>query len=172
MSVLGNAVVEPITGQVIEPVLYGHRAGLSPIAIITSATFWTWLWGMLGILLSTPLTVCLAVLGKYVPSLGIFATLLGEEAEIEPDVKFYQRLVALDRDGAGRDHRAGGRHGHESQRHKCDHAGRPVRVRVSRAVGRGQWNRDPVPAVNVGERRRRALCHRSRAVLDPKNRRD
>ena len=51
-------------------------------------------------LLSTPLTVCLAVLGKYVPSLSFFATLLGEEAELEPDVRFYQRLVALDRDGA------------------------------------------------------------------------
>ena len=62
--------------------------------------FWTWLWGTLGLLLSTPLTVCLAVLGKYVPSLRFFATLLGEEAELEPDVRFYQRLVALDRDGA------------------------------------------------------------------------
>ena len=62
--------------------------------------FWTWLWGTLGLLLSTPLTVCLAVLGKYVPSLWFFATLLGEEAELEPDVRFYQRLVALDRDGA------------------------------------------------------------------------
>jgi hypothetical protein len=55
---------------------------------------------MMGILLSTPLTVCLAVLGKYVPSLGVFATLLGEEAELEPDMRFYQRLVALDADGA------------------------------------------------------------------------
>ena len=62
--------------------------------------FWTWLWGTLGLLLSTPMTVCLAVLGKYIPGLGFFAVLLGEEAVLEPDVRFYQRLVALDSDGA------------------------------------------------------------------------
>src|SRR5580693_8863492 len=62
--------------------------------------FWTWLWGTLGLLLSTPLTVCLAVLGKYVPSMWFFAALLSEDAELEPDVQFYQRLVALDREGA------------------------------------------------------------------------
>ena len=62
--------------------------------------FWTWLWGTMGLLLSTPLTVCLAVLGKYVPSMWFFAEMLSEDAELEPDVRFYQRLVALDREGA------------------------------------------------------------------------
>ena len=62
--------------------------------------FWTWLWGALGLLLSTPMTVCLAVLGKYVPSLGFFATLLGQETELEPQLRYCQRLLALDEGGA------------------------------------------------------------------------
>jgi predicted PurR-regulated permease PerM len=84
----------------LEPVIYGKTTGVSAFGLLVAAMFWTWLWGLLGTLLSTPLTLCLAVLGKYVPSLGFFATLLGEDAELEPDVRFYQRLVALDRDGA------------------------------------------------------------------------
>ena len=94
------AVVETALNSFLEPVIYGKTTGVSAFGLLVAAMFWTWLWGLLGILLSTPLTVCLAVLGKYVPSLGVFATLLGEEAELEPDVRFYQRLVALDRDGA------------------------------------------------------------------------
>jgi predicted PurR-regulated permease PerM len=94
------AVVETILNSFLEPVIYGKTTGVSALGLLVAAMFWTWLWGLLGILLSTPLTVCLAVLGKYVPSLGVFATLLGEEAELDPDVRFYQRLVALDRDGA------------------------------------------------------------------------
>jgi hypothetical protein len=62
--------------------------------------FWTWLWGLLGTLLATPLTLCLAVLGKYVPSLSFFATILGKEADLDQDIRFYQRLVSLDQDGA------------------------------------------------------------------------
>jgi predicted PurR-regulated permease PerM/methylmalonyl-CoA mutase cobalamin-binding subunit len=94
------AVVETALNSFLEPVIYGKTTGVSALGLLVAAMFWTWLWGLLGILLSTPLTVCLAVLGKYVPSLGVFATLLGEEAELDPDVRFYQRLVALDRDGA------------------------------------------------------------------------
>jgi predicted PurR-regulated permease PerM len=93
-------VVETILNSFLEPVIYGKTTGVSALGLLVAAMFWTWLWGTLGLLLSTPLTVCLAVLGKYVPSLRFFATLLGEEAELEPDVRFYQRLVALDRDGA------------------------------------------------------------------------
>ena len=84
----------------LEPVIYGKTTGISALGLLVAAMFWTWLWGTLGLLLSTPLTVCLAVLGKYVPSLWFFAALLNEEAELEPDVRFYQRLVALDREGA------------------------------------------------------------------------
>jgi predicted PurR-regulated permease PerM len=94
------AVVETVLNSYLEPVIYGKTTGVSALGLLVAAMFWTWLWGTMGLLLSTPLTVCLAVLGKYVPSLSFFAALLGEEVELEPDVRFYQRLVALDRDGA------------------------------------------------------------------------
>jgi len=84
----------------LEPVIYGKTTGVSALGLLVAAMFWTWLWGLLGILLSTPMTVCLAVLGKYVPSLGFFATILGEEAELDQNIRFYQRLVSLDQDGA------------------------------------------------------------------------
>jgi len=93
-------VVEVLLNSYLEPVIYGKTTGISALGLLVAAMFWTWLWGTLGLLLSTPLTVCLAVLGKYVPSLRFFATLLGEESELDPDVRFYQRLVALDREGA------------------------------------------------------------------------
>jgi predicted PurR-regulated permease PerM len=94
------AVVETALNSYLEPVIYGKTTGVSALGLLVAAMFWTWLWGTMGLLLSTPMTVCLAVLGKYVPSLSFFAALLGEEVELEPDVRFYQRLVALDREGA------------------------------------------------------------------------
>src|SRR4051812_49012478 len=94
------AVVEVVLNSYLEPVIYGKTTGISALGLLVAAMFWTWLWGTLGLLLSTPLTVCLAVLGKYVPSLWFFAAILNEEAELEPDVRLYQRLVALDREGA------------------------------------------------------------------------
>jgi hypothetical protein len=84
----------------LEPVVYGKSTGVSALGLLVAAVFWTWLWGLLGTLLSTPLTLCLAVLGKYVPSLSFFATLLGGEAELDQNIRFYQRLVSLDQDGA------------------------------------------------------------------------
>jgi methylmalonyl-CoA mutase cobalamin-binding subunit len=93
-------VVEIALNSFLEPVIYGKTTGVSALGLLVAAMFWTWLWGTLGLLLSTPLTVCLAVLGKYVPSLWFFATLLGEDTELEPDVRLYQRLVALDRERA------------------------------------------------------------------------
>lgn len=92
--------VELALNSFVEPVLYGKTTGVSALGLLIAAMFWTWLWGTPGLLLSTPLTVCLVVLGKHVPSLGFFAILLGEKAEVDPDVQFYQRLVALDRAGA------------------------------------------------------------------------
>jgi predicted PurR-regulated permease PerM len=94
------AVVETALNSYLEPVIYGKTTGISALGLLVAAMFWTWLWGTMGLLLSTPLTVCLAVLGKYVPTLRFFATLLGEDVELHPDVKFYERLVALDRNGA------------------------------------------------------------------------
>lgn len=93
-------ILEAVDNSFLEPVIYGRATGVSALGLLVAAVFWTWLWGALGLFLSTPLTVCLAVLGKYVPSLGFFATILGEEAELDQDIRFYQRLVSLDQDGA------------------------------------------------------------------------
>ena len=93
-------VLEVAANTFLEPMIYGRTTGVSALALLVSAMFWTWLWGGVGLLLSTPLTVCLAVLGKYVPSLGFFATFLREEVDLDPGVRFYQRLLAMDQDGA------------------------------------------------------------------------
>jgi hypothetical protein len=88
--------VELITANVIEPWLYGSSTGLSPTAVVVSAVFWTWLWGPGGLLLATPLTVCLAVLGKHVPQLAFLDILLADKPPIAPEHRFYQRLLAGD----------------------------------------------------------------------------
>lgn len=93
-------VLEVAANSFLEPMIYGKTTGVSALALLVAAMFWTWLWGGIGLILSTPLTVCLAVLGKYVPSLGFFATFLREEVDLEPGVRFYQRLLAMDQDGA------------------------------------------------------------------------
>ena len=90
------ATIEIVSNNVIEPWLYGSNTGLSPLAIIISAIFWSWLWGPLGLILSTPLTVCLVVLGRHVPQFGFLDVLLGNEAVLEPPQKLYQRLLAGD----------------------------------------------------------------------------
>ncbi|WP_082511069.1 MULTISPECIES: AI-2E family transporter [unclassified Rhizobium] len=90
------ATIELISNNVIEPWLYGSHTGLSPLAIIISAIFWSWLWGPLGLMLSTPLTVCLVVLGRHVPQFAFLDVLLGNEAVLEPHEKLYQRLLAGD----------------------------------------------------------------------------
>lgn len=90
------AVVEPVVGHVIEPLVYGRSAGLSPVAVVVAATFWTALWGPIGLVLATPLTVCLVVLGRHVESLGFLATLLGDRPALTPAQLFYQRMLAGD----------------------------------------------------------------------------
>jgi predicted PurR-regulated permease PerM len=90
--------VELFTANVMEPWLYGASTGLSASAIVVSAIFWTWLWGAGGLLLATPLTVCLVVLGKHLPALSFLNILLGKEPPIDPANRFYQRLLADDRD--------------------------------------------------------------------------
>ena len=77
-------VIEPVVGQVLEPLLYGHSTGLSPVAVVLAATFWTWLWGPIGLLLSTPVTVCLAVLGRHIEWLEFVEVLIGREAPLAP----------------------------------------------------------------------------------------
>ena len=92
--------VELISNNVVEPWLYGSRTGLSPVAIIVAAIFWTWLWGPLGLLLSTPLTVCLVVLGRHVPQFQFLDVLFGSEPVLEPHEALYQRLAGR-RSGRG-----------------------------------------------------------------------
>lgn len=89
-------IVEPIAGHVIEPLLYGHSTGLSPIAVILSATIWTFLWGPIGLVLATPLTVCLVVLGRHVDRLWYLDVLLGDQPALDPPEIFYQRMLAND----------------------------------------------------------------------------
>jgi predicted PurR-regulated permease PerM len=93
-------VVEPLIGQVIEPLVYGHSTGLTPVAVIIAATFWTWLWGPIGLLLSTPLTVCLGVLGRHIPWLRFLDVMIGDEPSLSPAQSFYQRALAADIDEA------------------------------------------------------------------------
>jgi len=93
-------VLEALFIYAIEPWLYGRTTGLSAIAIIAAVIFWTWLWGPVGLLLAMPLTVCVAVMGRYIPQLGFLNVLLGVEPVLPPEARFYQRLIALDQDDA------------------------------------------------------------------------
>src|SRR5580698_1508827 len=88
--------LELITGNVVEPWLYGAHTGISSLAILVAAVFWTVLWGPAGLILSTPLTVCLLVLGRYVPQMSFLHILLGDEPVLEPQARLYQRLLAMD----------------------------------------------------------------------------
>ncbi len=93
-------VIELLSNNLMEPLLYGSSTGMSTMAILVSAVFWTWLWGPIGLLLATPLTVCLVVLGKYVPQLQFLDILLGDEPVLEPHERLYQRWLALDQEEA------------------------------------------------------------------------
>jgi predicted PurR-regulated permease PerM len=88
--------LEPLVGQFIEPLAFGHSTGLTPIAIVASATFWTALWGPIGLVLATPLTVCLVVLGRHVEQLKFLDVMLGDRPPLEPRELFYQRMLAGD----------------------------------------------------------------------------
>jgi predicted PurR-regulated permease PerM len=104
-SVVWTAVLfgglESIMGQVVEPLVYGHSTGLSPFAVVVAAIFWTWLWGPIGLILSTPLTLCFMVLGRHVDRLEFLDILLGDRPALQPDESFYQRMLAGDPDEAG-----------------------------------------------------------------------
>jgi predicted PurR-regulated permease PerM len=89
-------VAEVITGQAIEPVLQGQQTGLSPVAIVLAQLFWTLIWGVPGLLLAVPITVCIAVLGRYVEALGFLGVVLGDEPALAPHEGFYQRVLAGD----------------------------------------------------------------------------
>jgi predicted PurR-regulated permease PerM len=90
------AVVEPLTGHVAEPLVCGRSAGLSPVAIVLAASFWTWLWGPLGLILSTPLTLCLVVLARHVDRLQFLEIMLGDRPALTPQQAAYQRMLTGD----------------------------------------------------------------------------
>jgi predicted PurR-regulated permease PerM len=94
------AGLDLVTAYFIEPVVFGQRTGVSSFALLISALFWIWVWGPVGLLLSTPLTVCIAVLGRHVRSLRFLAVIFADEPALAPHVRFYQRLLARDEDEA------------------------------------------------------------------------
>eukprot|EP01037_Dinobryon_pediforme_P013531 gene13534-13650_t len=91
-------VLELIAAQIVEPLLYGRSTGLSPFSVVIAATFWIWLWGPIGLILSTPLTLCLVVLGRHVERLEFLDVLLGDRPALTPVEGFYQRILAGDPD--------------------------------------------------------------------------
>lgn len=92
--------LEPLIGYVIEPLLYGHSTGLSPLSVVLAAVFWTWIWGPVGLVLSMPLTLLLVVLGRHIPSLEFLDVVLGDRPALTPVERFYQRMLAEDPDEA------------------------------------------------------------------------
>ena len=89
-------IVEPIVGHVIEPMVYGRSTGLSPVAVVVAATFWTALWGPIGLVLATPLTVCLVVLGRHAEKFQFLDVMFGDRPALSPPEIFYQRMLADD----------------------------------------------------------------------------
>jgi hypothetical protein len=89
-------LLELAAANFVEPWLFGSRTGISSLALLATAIFWALLWGWAGLVLSTPLTVCVVVLGRYVPQMAFLQTLLGAKAELSPGARFYERLLAMD----------------------------------------------------------------------------
>ncbi len=101
LAVLGLFVFsDQLIGGFIEPIVVGHRVGVSPIALLLAAIFWGWLWGPVGLLLATPITVCLTVGGEFIPALRVFSIMFGSEDPLEGYLSFYNRLLLRDRTGA------------------------------------------------------------------------
>jgi predicted PurR-regulated permease PerM len=100
MVLLLFAVLELVAGNIVEPWLYGAHTGISSLALLVTTVFWTILWGWAGLVLAVPLTVCVIVLGRYVPRMSFLHVLLGDETALSVEAQFYQRLLALDQDDA------------------------------------------------------------------------
>jgi predicted PurR-regulated permease PerM len=96
MAAILFGVTEFVLAHLIEPMAFGRSTGLSPVAVVVAATFWTALWGPIGLVLATPLTVCLVVLGRHVPTLSFLDTLFGDRPALSPPEIFYQRMLARD----------------------------------------------------------------------------
>jgi hypothetical protein len=96
LTIVLFVVLELLASQVLEPVIFGHSSGLSPVAIIVAASFWTWLWGPVGLVLATPLTICLVVVGRHVDRLQFLDIMLGDQPALTPSQLIYQRMLAGD----------------------------------------------------------------------------
>jgi predicted PurR-regulated permease PerM len=90
------AAVELLASQVVEPQLYGHSTGLSPLSVVVAAIFWSWIWGPIGLLVSTPLTLCLVVAGRHIKGLSFLDVLLGDTPALSMSERFYQRAISGD----------------------------------------------------------------------------
>jgi predicted PurR-regulated permease PerM len=139
--------LELFTNLVLETVLYAGAAGVSQVALLVSVAFWTWLWGPLGLLMATPLTVCLVVLGKHVPGLEFVGTLMADTPALAPEYGYYQRLLARDQSEA------------------ADIIERHLKVEAPRSV----YDALLLPALNYAERDRleqRLSADEETAVID------
>ena len=154
-------------GQVLEPLLFGRRTGLSPLSVVLSASFWAFLWGPIGLLIATPLTVGLVVLGRHVPRFEFFDVMLGDRPPLQPEETFYQRALEGDADGLveqAREFLARGRQLADRLRRQRGAAGprpRPERL-VARGAGARAAGRHPQPGRHpagrpLRPRRRRPL---------------
>ncbi len=94
-------LIELVSNNVVEPLVYGSETGISTLGILVSAVFWTWLWGPVGLLMATPLTVCLVVIGRYVPQLQFLDVLLGDQPPLPLEAQVYHRLLAMNPEEAG-----------------------------------------------------------------------
>src|SRR3954469_2299386 len=94
-------LIELVSNNVVEPLVYGSETGISSLGILVSAVFWTWLWGPVGLLMATPLTVCLVVIGRYVPQLEFLDVLLGDQPPLPLEAQIYHRLLAMNPEEAG-----------------------------------------------------------------------
>ncbi|MFC7610555.1 AI-2E family transporter [Teichococcus aestuarii] len=90
--------IEPLIAHVVEPLAYGHSTGMSPVSVVVAAIFWSWIWGPIGLIIATPLTLCLVVLGRHVDRLEFLDVLLGDRPALTPVENFYQRALAGDPD--------------------------------------------------------------------------
>ena len=128
-------VLEALTGQVIEPIFEGRTTGLTPIAIVIAATFWAWLWGPVGLVIATPLTVVLVAIGRHVEALRFFDVLLGDEPALSESQVFYQRILSNDPLAVVEHAKAFmARH---SLSHYCDLVARPALAMAHKDVERG-----------------------------------
>jgi predicted PurR-regulated permease PerM len=131
---------EALTSQVIEPVFVGHSTGLSPVAVVLSATFWAWLWGPIGLVLATPLTVMLVVLGRHIEAFKFLEILLGVEPALSEAESFYQRMLA--RDPVEAVEQAKSFMSTHSLSDYCDEIARPALILAQKDVDRGVLEKD------------------------------